>query len=168
MKLSCIVAVDRDGGIGKDGKMPWPKLPRDMARFKSLTMGHPVIMGRKTWESIGRPLPGRQMIVVSHSLPLEGMAATVSVARDIPMALDMAAQWGKEAFVGGGGELYQQLLPRCERLFMTMIGGTFDCDTFFYEGEEWVGKGMDAHQADERNQVGMVFIDMVRPEGWSR
>lgn len=167
MRLSLVVATDLDCGIGKNGTMPWPRLPRDMARFKAVTMGKPVILGRKTWDSIGKPLPGRNLIVVSRD-PSFSTPSGVQLARDIPMALDMASAWGEDGVVAGGGEIYQQLLDRCERLHMTYIAGSYGCDTFFHAGSQWKPWHSEHWPADEKNSVDMRFADFVRPDGWTR
>lgn len=162
-----MVATDLDCGIGKNGTMPWPRLPRDMARFKAVTMGKPVILGRKTWDSIGKPLPGRNLIVVSRD-PSFTAPSGVQLARDIPMALDMASAWGEDGVVAGGGEIYQQLISRCERLYLTDIHDSYGCDTFFRHGFNWVQTSFEQHPADEKNPVDIAFSDFVRPEGWTR
>lgn len=162
-----MVATDLDCGIGKNGTMPWPRLPRDMARFKAVTMGKPVILGRKTWDSIGKPLPGRNLIVVSRD-PSFTAPSGAQLARDIPMALDLASGWGEEGVVAGGGEIYGQLLHRCERLYLTSIIESYDCDTFFHAGFQWKHVSTKLYPADEKNQADMIFADFVRPEGWTR
>lgn len=167
MRLSLVVATDLDCGIGKNGTMPWPRLPRDMARFKAVTMGKPVILGRKTWDSIGKPLPGRNLIVVSRD-PSFTAPSGVQLARDIPMALDLASGWGEEGVVAGGGEIYGQLLHRCERLYLTSIIESYDCDTFFHAGFQWKQVSTKLYPADEKNPADMIFADFVRPEGWTR
>lgn len=167
MRLSLVVAMDMDNGIGKNGTMPWPRLPRDMARFKAVTMGKPVILGRKTWDSIGRPLPGRHLIVVSRDATFTAPSG-VQLARDIPQALDLASGWGEEGVVAGGGDVYAQLLPRCERLYLTEIQGSYECDTFFQYVSDWKRTHFEWHPADDKNPVDMLFTDFVRPEGWTR
>ena len=127
MIVSLIVAVSENGVIGRDGRLPW-KLPADMARFKALTMGHPVIMGRKTHESIGRPLPGRRNIVVS-SRP-EFAPAGVEVAPSWRAALERV-HGETEVFVIGGGALYREAFPDATRLYLTLVEGQVPGDVFF-------------------------------------
>ncbi|HEX6864402.1 MAG TPA: dihydrofolate reductase, partial [Thermoanaerobaculia bacterium] len=114
MKISLIAALARNRVIGRDNRLPW-RLPPDLRRFKQLTMGHTLLVGRKTFESIGRPLPGRSMLVVSRQ---EGYSPEgVRVARSVQEALDLARAGGEtELFVAGGAEIYRQTLPVADRL----------------------------------------------------
>jgi dihydrofolate reductase len=139
MRLSMIVAMAANGCIGRDNRMPW-HLPADLAHFKRTTLGCPVIMGRKTFESIlatlGKPLPGRLSVVLSRSLNWKpaGLASTAEVvAADTPAAaLQAAGNAGTaEAFVIGGAEIYRALLPAAERLVVTEIRQNFEGDVFF-------------------------------------
>ncbi|MEJ2086187.1 MAG: dihydrofolate reductase [Acidobacteriota bacterium] len=131
MKLSIIAAIASNGVIGRGNDLPW-HLSEDLKRFKRLTMGHHLIMGRKTFESIGRPLPGRFMIVISRQerpLP-EG----VQLADSLEAAVGMASDQGEdEAFVAGGAEIYALALPKADRLYLTRIEAAFDGDTWFPE-----------------------------------
>ncbi len=124
-RLNLIVAVARNGVIGRNGALPW-RLPEDLAHFKRTTMGNPIIMGRKTWESIGRPLPGRRNIVVSRSKNLAANGA--EIAADLDAALALCAD-ATEAFVIGGAQLYSAARPRAQRLLVTEIDADFDGDT---------------------------------------
>ena len=134
-----VVACDLRRGIGKDGKLPWPVLKEDFARFKSLTMEKPCILGRKTWESIGRPLPGRHLIVLSGRDHAElKLPVGVEHAIDFQHALFLARQWGKEVCIIGGEEVYKDFLSIAERIYLTVVHETYDCDTFFSFGMEWV------------------------------
>ena len=120
--------------IGRDNRLPW-RLPADLRRFKELTMGHTLLLGRKTFESIGRPLPGRTMLVVSRQ---EGYAPEgVSVARSVQEALAQAREAGEsELFVAGGAEIYRQTLPVADRLHLTRIEEDFAGDVYFPEYDE--------------------------------
>lgn len=120
MRLSAIIATDLDGGIGYRGALPWERLPADMARFREVTAGRVLLMGRRTWESINRPLPGRPIVVLSSSLP-HPLPSTVHLARDLAGMLHMASYLGDEAVVCGGTDLYRELLPRCGRLALTLV-----------------------------------------------
>lgn len=122
-----IAAVAANGAIGHDKRMPW-HLPEDLKRFKSLTFGHPVLMGRRTWESIGRPLPGRENIVLTRSADFS--APGCRVAHSLEDALD-ACRGATVAFVIGGGEIYRAALPLAERLLLTEIRREFPGDAFF-------------------------------------
>ena len=126
-RLTLIVARARNGVIGKDNTMPW-KIPGEQAYFKRVTMGHPIIMGRKTWESIGRPLPGRRNIVVTRNPDFVAPGAEVASSLDVALAQCAGAP---EAFVIGGAELYHQALPHAARLLITEIDHDFDGDTYF-------------------------------------
>lgn len=124
--LTLIVATDNAGGIGIGNTLPW-KLPEDLAHFKRTTSGHPILMGRKTFESIGRPLPGRRNIVITRNPDWchDGVEAVSSLQAALGMT-DAA-----EVFVIGGAQIYQLALPSADRLIITQIAQRFDCDTFF-------------------------------------
>lgn len=134
MKVSLIAAVARNRVIGRDNRLPW-RLPADLRRFKELTMGHALLVGRKTFESIGRPLPGRDMIVVSRrpDYAPEG----VRVAHGVQEALGLARESGEsELFVAGGSEIYRQTLPVADRLHLTRIEEDVPGDAYFPEFDE--------------------------------
>lgn len=128
MRLSAIVAMATNRCIGRDNTLPW-RLPADLKRFKQLTMGHTLIMGRKTYESIGRPLPGRTTLVVTRQRDYapEG----VQVAHSLEQALELAR--GDEVFIAGGADLYRQAMEHVRRLYLTRIGRDYEGDTFFPE-----------------------------------
>ncbi len=126
--ISMIVARSRDHVIGRDNKMPW-KISADLQFFKRVTMGHPVIMGRKTWESIGRPLPGRRNIVVSRNTDLK--LAGAEVVNSLDMAINTLNEFPR-VFVIGGEQLFTQAFPKADRLYITEIDIDInDGDTFF-------------------------------------
>lgn len=126
--LTLIVATDKKNGIGISNQLPW-HLPEDLAHFKRTTSGHTIIMGRKTFESIGRPLPNRKNIVVSRNPDWHHEGVTcVSSIKD---AIDHSE--GKEAFVIGGAQIYQQAIEQAQKLIVTEIQAQFDCDAFFPE-----------------------------------
>src|SRR5260370_4260992 len=127
MSLALIAAVARNGVIGRANALPW-RLPADLKRFKTLTLGHTLMMGRKTFESIGRPLPGRTMVVISRG----GFRAPegVQVVATVEEALAAAAA-DSEVFVAGGAEIYQQTIARADRLYLTHIDSDFEGDTRF-------------------------------------
>lgn len=129
MTVTIIAAMAANRVIGKDGAMPW-HLADDLARFRAITMGHPVIMGRKTFESLGRPLPGRQNIVLTRR---KGYAPEgVTVARTLDEALELAGA-AREVFICGGGEVYREALPLAARILLTVIHCDYDGDTVFPE-----------------------------------
>jgi dihydrofolate reductase len=127
--VSLIVAMDRNRVIGAGGRLPW-HIPEDLKRFRRLTLGHHVVMGRKTWESIGRPLPGRTNIVVTRdrNFAAEGVLVTHSLEAALALAVG-----DKEVFVIGGGALYAQALPLADRLYITEVHGEFAGDTWVPE-----------------------------------
>ncbi|MFP2926651.1 dihydrofolate reductase [Pyxidicoccus sp. 3LG] len=131
MRLSAIVAMASNRVIGAGNQLPW-RLPADLARFKRLTMGHTLVMGRKTYESIGRPLPGRAFIVVTRQRDFA--PAGVQVAHSVDDALEQTRARGDvEVFIAGGAELYAQTQERWSRLYLTRIARDFPGDTFFPE-----------------------------------
>lgn len=134
MLISIIVAMARNRCIGRDGRLPW-HLPGDLQRFKQLTMGHSLLMGRKTYESIGRPLPGRTSYVVSRTPGF--FAAGCQTFTDIGAAVEAACTAGEsELFVCGGAEIYRQTLPLCQRIYLTELERKVVGDAFFPEIQE--------------------------------
>ena len=148
MIISMIVAVDKKFGIGK-GNQLLCHLPNDLKRFKAITMGKPIIMGRKTYQSIGKPLPGRRNIVISRTQPqIKG----VDVFSSIDEALNSCLE-NEEVMIIGGATLYQQLIDRADKLFITHIHATFDADTFFptVNHDQWQVIDSQYIDADEKN-----------------
>jgi dihydrofolate reductase len=127
MKLAVIAAVARNGAIGKDNALLW-RLPEDLKFFKRTTLGHPVIMGRKTFDSIGRPLPGRRNIVITRNAHWQHEGVAVAPSLDAALALLNDAD---EPYVIGGGEIYAQALPRADVIVLTEVDADFEADTFF-------------------------------------
>jgi len=127
MIVSIIAALAKNRIIGKQGKMPW-HLPEDMAHFKNTTMGHSIIMGRKTFDSLGKPLPGRKNIVITHNTSRKQEGA--QTANSLEQALSFC-QNEKEVFIIGGAEIYTQAYSRADRLIFTFIEEDFEGDTFF-------------------------------------
>ena len=150
MILSAIVAVSDNGVIGKGNKLPW-HLPTDLKRFRELTMGHTVIMGRKCYQSIGRPLDGRVNIVLTRDAAFE--APGCIIAHSLENAISMARDGGEyECFIIGGAEIYKQALPKCKRLYVTNVRGVFDGDAFLPPlGSGWSLVCEEYHEADEKN-----------------
>lgn len=154
MTLSIIAAMAQDRVIGRDNQLPW-RLPADLKRFKQLTMGHTLLMGRKTYESIGRPLPGRTTVVVSRQA---GYApAGVTVAGSVDEALAVATG---EVFIAGGAEIYRQTLARADRLYLTLIDASFPGDTWFPEWNpaDWHEVAREAHT----DPFPYAFVDLVK------
>ena len=160
MTLSLIAAVAENGVIGRDGGLPW-RLSADLKRFKSLTMGHAVIMGRRTWESIGRPLPGRRMIVVSRQ---PGYAAAgVEVVGDFEAARTLCAG-DAEAFVIGGAEFYCTALPVADRFYLTRVHAEVAGDATFpdVDWSAWRLVKSERNTADAKNEFDYSFEDYQR------
>jgi dihydrofolate reductase len=125
-RISIVVAASEHGIIGRAGHLPW-KIPSDMRRFKSLTMGHAYIVGRKTFDEVGRPLPGRRMFVVSRGEPLKHAVVTVP---SVEAAFEEAARVEREEiFVGGGAQIFALALPRVDRIYLTRVHGEVQGDT---------------------------------------
>ena len=150
MSLTLIVAMGENRVIGRDGALPW-RLPADLARFKRLTMGHALLVGRKTWESIGRPLPGRDMIVISRTL--EAAPAGTRLARSLDEAIALGGDG--ELFVAGGGEIYREALPRARRIHLTRVADSPPGDTFFPPFDESAFRLVEdePHDADAKNPL---------------
>ena len=130
MKISLIVAMATNRAIGLDNKMPW-HLSADLKKFKAITMGSPIVMGRKTYESIGRPLPGRSNIIISRNLDYQQTGCIVF--NDIKSAIESISKENEEIFIIGGAELYNTILPLANNLYLTLINQHFAGDTFFPE-----------------------------------
>ena len=141
MKISIIAAMDGKRGIGKNGELPW-HISADLKRFKDLTTDHTVIMGRKTFESIGHPLPNRKNIIVTHNLSYNSMGS--QVATSLHDAIEMAKMAGEtEVFIIGGGEIFSQAVMFADELYLTIVEGDFGADTFFPDYSEFTHKIVD-------------------------
>ncbi len=158
--ISLIVAVSENGVIGRDGDLPW-RLSDDLKRFKAVTLGKPVIMGRKTWDSIGRPLPGRQNIVITRSKHFEADGCAVV---DSPERAIAAAGDADEIMVIGGGEIYRRFIDKANRLYVTRVRASVDGDTRFPDIDEEVWREVSAehHPADEKNDHAFDVLLYVR------
>lgn len=159
-KITLITAYAHNRVIGKNNQMPW-HLPEDLAHFKRTTLGAPVIMGRHTWDSLGRPLPGRRNIVISRNPTLHLIGAeTVHSLQD---AIDLC-QTAQEIFIIGGAQIYAQALPLAQRLVITEIDDTVDGDTFFpeFDVREWQEISRERHQAQSPNQFFFSFVEYQR------
>ena len=161
MILSIIVAVASDGAIGRANDLLW-HLPADLKRFKELTTGHTILMGRKTFESLPRgPLPNRRNIIISRSLPAQPGA---EVYPTIQQAMEACAS-DEEVFIIGGGEIYRQLLPNTERIYLTRVQASFpDAEVFFPELDptEWVEEAREVYPRDERNEYDTELLLLRR------
>ena len=165
MIISIIAAMDRKRGIGVDNKLPW-RLSADLKRFRELTMGHHIIVGRKTFESIGRPLPGRRMIVVTRDVNYK--AEGCDVVHSVEDAIKLAREGGEsEVFICGGAEIYAQTIEIVDRMYLTFVDAEVAADTFFpeFDEREWNERESSYQPADDRNQYPFTFQLMIRKSG---
>ena len=167
MIVSLIVAMDEARGIGREGRLPW-HLGADLKRFKQLTMGHHLVMGRKTYQSIDRPLQGRTIIVVTRQMSrkLEGCL----VAHSLEQAFALARERGEtEVFIGGGGEIFAQALPFADRIYLTEVHTRASCDVFCPDFilEEWVVRERIAHPADDTNDYPSTYSMLEKKGCWN-
>lgn len=155
MIISIIVAASENNVIGNRGELPW-RLSDDLQRFKATTMGKPIVMGRKTWESIGRPLPGRQNIVITRTA---GYEAPGCVVVESPDKAVVAAGDAPEIMIIGGSQVYELFLPRADRLYLTRVHAEVDGDAFFSNDEDstWSLVDDERHTADENNEFDFSF-----------
>nr|AIA11672.1 Dihydrofolate reductase [uncultured bacterium] len=162
MKISLIVAASDNNVIGGHNQLLW-KLPDDMKRLKELTMGKPLIMGRKTHESVGRVLPGRRNIVITRhpEKVMEGAEAVGSLQEALKLAL---ADDAEEAIIFGGGEIYTQALPLADSVYMTRVHGEFEGDTYFPElpKKEWKEVWSEEHEKDDKHAYAFTFQNWQR------
>lgn len=165
MRVSTIVGMGNNNEIGKGNDIPW-YLPADLKYFKKITSGHPIIMGRKCFESIGRPLPNRTNIIVSRNpeFHIEGCILVHSIGAGLAVAQETGAE---EAFIIGGGEIYRRGMPLSTRLYLTTIDITVDdADVFFPEinMDHWNLISQEAHQKDAKNPYDYTFKVLERKE----
>lgn len=155
--ISLLVAMDKNQLIGKDNDLPW-RLPADLAYFKRVTMGHPIIMGRKTYDSIGRPLPGRENIIVTRDTSYE--AEGCKVIHSIEEIVKMNEQTDQELFVIGGAEIFKEILPYSDRLYITEINEEFEGDTYFpaFDKSKWEVISEEKGIKDEKNPYDYKFL----------
>ena len=159
MTTSIIVAIAKNRAIGKDNKLLW-YLPNDLKHFKDITSGHTVIMGRKTFDSVGKPLPRRRNIVVTRQdISIEGC----EVVKSIEAALALCAG-EDEVFIVGGAEIYRQAIPLTNRIYLTIIDQEFEGDTFFPELDEgdWQETQRENFEPDDKNKYSYSFITLER------
>lgn len=162
MKLSLIAALDHDHGIGHANQLPW-QLPDDLKRFKALTIGKPILMGRKTAQSLGRALPGRPNLVLTRSgqVPFDGMQAVATLDDALQFAADAGAD---ELCVIGGGEIYRLAMAQATDLHLTWVDTTVAADTHFppVDPALWVEVAREHHPADARHSAAFDFVDYIR------
>lgn len=155
--ISLLLAMDKNQLIGKDNDLPW-RLPADLAYFKRVTMGHPIIMGRKTYDSIGRPLPGRENIIITRDTTYK--AEGCKVIHSIDEIVKMSEETDQELFVIGGAEIFKEILPHSDRLYITEIEEEFEGDTYFpvFNKIEWKVISKEKGIKDEKNPYEYTFL----------
>lgn len=158
--LTLVVARARNGTIGRNNTLPW-RLPEDLAHFKRTTLGAPIIMGRKTWDSIGRPLPGRRNIVVSRNTALKLEGAEVAGSLEAAQLLCIGAE---QVFLIGGAQLYAEAMPSADRLVVTEIDADVEGDAFFpaIDRAQWIETSREIHHS-EANDFDYAFVTYDRP-----
>jgi len=158
-KVTIIAAMARNRAIGLDGEMPW-HLPAELKHFKESTIGKPIVMGRKTWESIGRVLPGRQNIVITRNPSFQAPGCTL--ARSLDQAMDLAL--GEEVMIIGGGQLYRLAMAVADRMILTRVDCEPGADTWFpeWQPEDWQQANIRNESANEQNPHAYQVIEWVR------
>ena len=163
MRISIIAALSTNGVIGRDNDVPW-RLSTDLKRLKALTMGHHLLMGRKTWDSIGRPLPGRISVVITRREDFQAVGATV--VHSLEEALRIAELAGDaEPFIAGGADIYRQSLHIADRMYLTRVHADIEGDTYFPEFDdvgEWRLTDSEHLEADEKNEYPFSFLTYDR------
>ncbi len=164
--LALIVAVaDGNRVIGRAGQLPWGRLPADLRHFKRLSLGHPVVMGRKTYDSIGRPLPGRPNLVITRQAgwAAEGTETLPTVAAALARAAALAGPEGPVCVIGGG-EIYRETLPAADVVYLTEVHGAFEGDAYFpaLPPAEWREESRERHEADDQNPYAYSFVTLRR------
>jgi dihydrofolate reductase len=160
MRKTLVVAMARNRVIGRDNALPW-RLPAELAHFKRVTMGHPIIMGRKTYESIGRPLPGRMNIVVSRNAAFEAPGCTVVDSLEKAYA---AAGDAEKVSIIGGTSLFEAALPTADCIHLTEVEAEIEGDTWFpeFDRSRWKETEVERHPADERHAHPFRILELVR------
>ncbi|HEX8350839.1 MAG TPA: dihydrofolate reductase [Hymenobacter sp.] len=159
--IAFVVAVAENGVIGRDNQLIW-HLPTDLRHFKQLTLGHPIIMGRRTFESIGRPLPGRINIIITRDPDWQAEGCTI--AYSVPTALELAQQSDELVFVIGGAEIYRQALAAADTIYLTEVHHSFEGDVIFPEinHSEWRETTRERHEPDEKHTYAFSFVTLQR------
>ena len=159
--VAIAVATGENLAIGKNNQLLW-HMPADLKFFKQTTSGHTVIMGRKTFDSVGKPLPNRRNIVITRDASLK--IECVEVVNSLDEALAITQTEEKPVFIVGGAEIYRQALPKTDRLYLTTIHHNFDADTFFpdFDRSEWKVISSEPHNADEKNKYDYTFEVLER------
>lgn len=160
----CLVVARSDNGIiGRDGGLPW-HLSSDLKYFKQVTMGHPVVMGRRTYESIGRPLPGRANIVITRDLDYAAEGVIVTCGLDDALAVAADSDGGERIMVIGGGQIYRAALSHATHVIVTEVHATIDGDTSFpdLDAAEWVETSRDDREPEQEGEPALSFVILER------
>ncbi len=159
-KIALIAALSKNQVIGKDNQLPW-NLPNDLQHFKSLTLNKPVVMGRKTFDSIGRPLPKRRNVVITHQTEWQMNGCEVFHSIDVALT---ALQDETEIMIIGGATLYQQTIAKADILYLTVVDATIEGDAFFpdWNSDEWKILSEEKHSADDRHAFAYTFLTLAR------
>ena len=163
MIVSLVAAMSENRVIGKEGGLPW-RLPRDLQHFKRLTIDHTVIMGRKTFAEVKRPLANRRNVVITRNPEFRPHGVTVVPSLEEALALGATED---EVFVIGGGEIYRLALPRADRIYLTVVHAVVEGDTYFpeFEGSAWVLENEERHEADAKHAYSFTFRTYSRIRG---
>lgn len=156
-EICIIAALSEDRIIGKDNKLPW-RIPSDLKRFRELTVGHSIIMGRRTFESLGRPLPERVNIVVTSNDSFIAQGCLRS--KSLEEAISLAKREEERVFIIGGGQIYEQAISMADRLYLTVVKGEFTGDTFFPDYSEFSKKISEEH--GQSNGLEYTFLELIR------
>jgi dihydrofolate reductase len=159
MIVTIVVAISENHVIGKDNKLLW-HMPTDLKHFKEITTGHTVIMGRKTYESVGKPLPNRRNIIITRqNITIEGCEVVNSIETALSLCKDEA-----EVFIVGGAEIYKEAISLTDRIYLTIIHKEFEGDSFFPEinEQEWKEVFREDHQPDQKNLLPYSFVTLQR------
>lgn len=159
--IAIVVAAAENNVIGKDNGLIW-HLPADLRHFKQITMGHPILMGRKTYESIGKPLPGRTSVIITTQKDYEAEGCIVT--HSVQEAVAQARQLDEDLYIIGGAHIYEQTLPVTDRIYMTRVHASFNGDVYFPELDEkdWETVEEEHHEPDEKNKYSYSFLTLQR------
>ena len=159
MIISAVVAIAENNAIGKNNQLLW-HLPNDLKHFRKITSGHTVIMGRKTYDSVGKPLPNRRNIIITRqNIEIPGCEVVASVNEALALCADEP-----EVFIVGGAEIYKLAMPKTNSIYLTIVHQNFDADAFFPEIDmtEWTETERERHEVDEKHAIPYSFITLDR------
>ncbi|HEX8549720.1 MAG TPA: dihydrofolate reductase [Cytophagaceae bacterium] len=164
MLISLIVAISKNKAIGKDNNLPW-HLPLDLKHFKNLTMGHCIVMGRKTFESIGKPLPGRTNIIITNNKDYQAPGCIVKHSLSEGLR-EAELQGEQEAFIIGGSSLFKETLEKASKIYLTKVHAEVDGDTFFkFDQKDWKETSSESHDVDSTHKFPFTFYTLERTTG---